>query len=68
MSLGDYCFLPEWDEKASAGTRPAGRVARAGPRGVRSDGDERALGRVSLPAHILTTYMARAIVRAATEE
>jgi hypothetical protein len=31
-------------ERVARGTRPAGRVARPGPSGVRSVGDERALG------------------------
>ena len=44
MSPGDYCLLSEWDEKASAGAPSVDGAARAGPRGVRSDGDERALG------------------------
>jgi hypothetical protein len=45
---GDCVFVAQGeDEKASAGASPAGEVARAGPSGARSDGDERALGRAS---------------------
>ena len=38
------------EEKASAGTWPPGQVARAWLGGARSDGDERALSRISASA------------------
>jgi hypothetical protein len=37
---GLYCFCAGEDSKGSAGTRSGERVARAGLRGRRSDGDE----------------------------
>lgn len=44
---GDFCFVAcRENEKASPRIHPAGWIGRVGPSGVRSDGDERALGRI----------------------
>lgn len=45
-SISLFYFMALWDSKGSAGTMSADMVARAGPSGVRSDGSERALGRI----------------------